>query len=77
MSEAQRAMAGTRSNTCEECGDAFDPPQGGICARCGRLLCGTHLHGFGGIARQLLQRKRSWELPLCRRCVRRDEPTSS
>lgn len=29
---------------CDECGRAFDPVQGGVCPRCGRLLCGMHLY---------------------------------
>ena len=31
---------------CEECGEAFDVLRGGICQDCGRMLCGTHLHGL-------------------------------
>ncbi|MFN2565064.1 MAG: hypothetical protein ABR499_08670 [Gemmatimonadaceae bacterium] len=31
---------------CEQCGGEFDPLTGGICASCGRLLCGRHLRGW-------------------------------
>ena len=35
---------------CDQCRTFFDPVYGGVCARCGRLLCATHLHG-GFLAR--------------------------
>ena len=30
---------------CDACGMRFEPSQGGVCARCQRILCGRHLHG--------------------------------
>jgi hypothetical protein len=30
---------------CDQCRTFFDPVYGGVCTRCGRLLCATHLHG--------------------------------
>lgn len=30
---------------CDECRSFFDPVYGGVCVRCKRLLCATHLHG--------------------------------
>jgi rRNA maturation endonuclease Nob1 len=42
-------MAILKSSTyqipCERCRRPFDPVEGGVCARCGMLLCGDHLHG--------------------------------
>jgi hypothetical protein len=39
---------------CDVCRTVFDPVFGGVCARCHRLLCETHLHG--GFFRRLLGR---------------------
>ncbi len=30
---------------CDACGYRFDLTHGGVCARCKRILCYTHLHG--------------------------------
>jgi hypothetical protein len=30
---------------CDECGDEFPVNTGGVCDRCRRILCNTHLHG--------------------------------
>ena len=37
--------------SCDECGVSFDPVHGGVCSRCGRLLCGKHV--FGSIVRRV------------------------
>jgi hypothetical protein len=49
---------------CEKCGDQFDPLSGGICASCGRLLCGKHLRGW---LRSLLPALGT-ERPVCADC---------
>jgi len=36
---------------CDQCKVVFDPVYGGVCARCGQLLCGKHI--FGSIWRRL------------------------
>ena len=51
---------------CEECGARFEMLRGGICAECGRMLCGSHLHGI--LAQFLAVFSR--EAPRCRRCRR-------
>ncbi len=30
---------------CDECHETFPVNTGGVCERCRRILCGTHLHG--------------------------------
>jgi hypothetical protein len=30
---------------CDICKLPFDPINGGVCKKCGRLLCSTHFHG--------------------------------
>ena len=30
---------------CDKCRMPFDPVHGGVCSRCGRLLCGRHIYG--------------------------------
>lgn len=30
---------------CDACGYSFDLTHGGVCGRCQRILCYTHLHG--------------------------------
>lgn len=63
--------------TCQECDRSFPPQEGGICGRCGRLLCGWHLHGFGGSLRQLFRGGAGGEQVICVRCGRepsRDSP---
>ena len=30
---------------CDECGRPFAVNTGGVCERCRRILCSTHLHG--------------------------------
>ena len=39
---------------CDECRTFFDPVYGGVCMRCNRLLCATHL--YGGFFQRLLGR---------------------
>lgn len=39
---------------CDECRTVFDPVYGGVCAKCNRLLCATHL--YGGFWQRLLGR---------------------
>ncbi len=56
--------------TCEECQHTFSPQDGGICGRCGRLLCGWHLHGFGGKLRYAFRRAADKGEVLCVRCAR-------
>jgi hypothetical protein len=55
---------------CEQCGTAFDPLSGGICAACGRLLCGRHLRGW---LASLLPPLGS-DAPRCPDCRRSDRP---
>lgn len=33
------------STECDQCGVHFDLMHGGVCDRCQRILCRTHLHG--------------------------------
>lgn len=68
-------MLQTRPATCEECQDEFPPQGGGICGRCGRLLCAWHLHGFGGVLRQFFRRSSTLaeDGPLCVRCRGQDK----
>lgn len=33
---------------CDECDRRFSITSGGVCERCRRILCGTHLHGSIG-----------------------------
>ena len=35
----------TLSIDCDACGTRFEPSTGGVCTRCQRILCFTHLHG--------------------------------
>ncbi len=52
---------------CEECDSEFDPMTGGICPRCQRLLCASHLRGwFAGV----FGLPRSAEAIVCRACQR-------
>jgi hypothetical protein len=30
---------------CDACGVFFDLVKGGVCEKCRRILCGSHLHG--------------------------------
>jgi hypothetical protein len=39
---------------CDQCRAFFDPVFGGVCARCRRLLCATHL--YGGFFQRVLGR---------------------
>lgn len=60
--------------TCDACGQRFLPPEGGICAECGRMLCDWHLHGLGGMLRQFFRRPRTGtpDGPVCRECHGRE-----
>lgn len=33
------------STDCDQCGGRVDMMKGGVCTRCRRILCYTHLHG--------------------------------
>jgi hypothetical protein len=33
------------STDCDQCGGRVDLLKGGVCTRCRRILCYTHLHG--------------------------------
>lgn len=67
------ATAETRTFTCDSCGEQFSAGSGGICSRCGRTLCGRHLHGIWGIFRGLIALKRT-NGPECRTCARERTP---
>lgn len=56
--------------TCDECRVPFDPVKGGVCPRCGRLLCGEHFYG------SFLRRLQGivGGRPACVRCRRGEEP---
>ncbi len=62
--------SGSGAFTCEQCAAQFSGLEGGICSRCGRMLCGRHLHGWVG---QLL---RPWlgADPVCVTCRRGERP---
>jgi hypothetical protein len=36
------------SSECDECKRRFAVTSGGVCERCRRILCATHLHGSVG-----------------------------
>ncbi|HEX9563518.1 MAG TPA: hypothetical protein VF981_06095 [Gemmatimonadaceae bacterium] len=45
MSPMQIFRKSIFSSECDECGHPFPVNQGGVCDRCRRILCNTHLHG--------------------------------
>lgn len=58
---------------CERCGQWFDPVHGGVCASCGRILCGTDLYG------SMISRLRGYigltvRCRVCRQGLQADEP---
>ena len=58
---------------CEQCGDEFDPLDGGICPACRRLLCPAHRWGW----RRLFRRAGGRVPDVCLVCQRADRTASA
>lgn len=60
------------STDCDRCGGRVDLVKGGVCTRCRRILCYTHLHG--GWVRRLIADLRNESI--CVEC-RAGRPTAA